>query len=138
MEPRSSILRLCYFYLAVSLSWFFVWTDCLHLRKGNGRHGSSRSQTTITVKNVGTSASQTVNTDMSGRYSVPDLGIGTYEVTAMKSGFRTAVRSGIALTVEALPVVDFQLALGQTTESVDVSAETSPRLKQQAPPYLLW
>jgi hypothetical protein len=62
---------------------------------------------------------------MQGRYSVPDLAIGTYEVQAMKSGFRTAVRKGIALTVGSAPIVDLQLAIGQTNEVVNVSADVS-------------
>ena len=87
--------------------------------------GAAVPEAPVTIKNVATSASQTVNTDMSGRYSVPDLAIGTYEITAMKSGFRTAVRSGITLTVGSAPVVDIQLAVGETTESVDVSASSA-------------
>ncbi|HVX57889.1 MAG TPA: carboxypeptidase-like regulatory domain-containing protein, partial [Candidatus Saccharimonadales bacterium] len=79
----------------------------------------------ITIKNTGTSASQTVNTDGQGRYVVPDLPIGTYDLTAMKSGFQTAVRTGVTLTVGSAPVVDFQLAVGQTTETVDVSASVA-------------
>jgi hypothetical protein len=62
---------------------------------------------------------------MQGRYSVPDLAIGTYEVQATKTGFRTAIRSNIVLEVGSSPVVDFQLAVGQTTETVDVSAAVS-------------
>jgi hypothetical protein len=42
----------------------------------------------LTVKNTGTAATQTVNTDAQGRYFVPDLPIGTYDVTASKMGFK--------------------------------------------------
>jgi Carboxypeptidase regulatory-like domain len=77
----------------------------------------------VTIKNVGTTATQTVNTDSQGRYSVPELGIGTYDVSASKPGFQTAVRSGVNLTVGADLVIDLQLAVGQSTESVNVSGE---------------
>jgi hypothetical protein len=43
----------------------------------------------------------------------------------MKMGFRTAVRASIALTVGSSPVVDLQLAIGQTNEVVNVSADVS-------------
>ena len=66
-----------------------------------------------------------MNTDTQGRYSVPDLPIGAYEVQATKTGFRTAVRSNIVLEVGSAPVVDFQLAVGQATETVEVSAAVS-------------
>jgi len=56
---------------------------------------------------------------------VPDLPIGPYEVTASKTGFQTAARSGVTLTVGSSPVVDFQLKVGQASETVSVSAEVS-------------
>jgi hypothetical protein len=79
----------------------------------------------VTIKNLGTSAVQTVNTDGQGRYSVPDLPIGTYQVQASKGGFQTSVRSGITLEVGGSPVVDFQLAVGQSAQTVEVAAEVS-------------
>jgi hypothetical protein len=79
----------------------------------------------VTIKNTGTSASQTVNTDNQGRYSVPDLPIGNYDLQATKMGFQTSVRSGVSLTVGSAPVIDFQLTVGQTNQTVNVSAEVS-------------
>jgi Carboxypeptidase regulatory-like domain len=77
----------------------------------------------VTIKNIGTTATQTVNTDSQGRYSVPELAIGTYDVSASKPGFQTSVRSGVNLTVGADLVIDLQLAVGQATESVNVSGQ---------------
>src|SRR5580698_5849648 len=79
----------------------------------------------VTLKNTGTSATQTVNTDGQGRYTLPDLGIGVYDISASKAGFQTSVRSGVTLTVGAAPVIDFQLNVGQAAQSVEVSAEVS-------------
>jgi len=79
----------------------------------------------LTVKNTATSATQTVNTDEQGRYTVPDLPIGPYEVTVSKTGFQNAVRTGLTLDVGSAPVLDFQLKVGQATETVNVSAEAS-------------
>lgn len=63
----------------------------------------------VTIKNMGTAAVQTVNTDAQGRYSVPDLPIGTYQVQAGKSGLQTSVRSSVVLEVGSSPVVrDFE------------------------------
>src|ERR1700723_3448008 len=80
---------------------------------------------TLTIKNIATSATQTANTDDQGRYAIPDLPIGPYEITASKACFRNSVRSGLTITVGSSPVVDFQLVVGQATESVSVSAEAS-------------
>jgi hypothetical protein len=80
---------------------------------------------TVTIKNTATGASQTVNTDEQGRYTLADLPIGQYELTASKTGFQNAVRSGLTVTVGSVSVIDFQLTVGQATESVSVSAEAS-------------
>jgi Carboxypeptidase regulatory-like domain/TonB dependent receptor len=79
----------------------------------------------VTIKNTGTSATQTVNSDSQGRYTVPDLGIGVYDLSASKTSFQTSVRSGVSLTVGAAPIIDFQLQVGQTSQSVEVSAAVS-------------
>ena len=79
----------------------------------------------VTIKNTATSASRTVVTDPQGRYNVPDLPIGTYDVTAMKMGFQTSVHSGVILQVGSAPVVDFQLPVGQATQSVNVAADVT-------------
>ena len=87
--------------------------------------GAVIAEAPVTIKNVGTTFVQTVNTDAQGRYSVPDLPIGTYQVQAAKTGFQTAVRSNIVLEVGSSPVVDFQLAVGQASQTVEVSALVS-------------
>lgn len=79
----------------------------------------------LTTKNTATSATQTTTTDDQGRYTVPDLPIGSYEIQATKAGFSTSVRSGLTLDVGSAPVIDFQLKVGQATETVNVSAEAS-------------
>jgi hypothetical protein len=87
--------------------------------------GATVPGTAITIRNTGTSATESVATDGQGRYGVRDLPIGTYEVTAAKTGFQTAVRRGITLTVGSSPVIDFQLSIGQTSQTVNVEATVS-------------
>ena len=52
----------------------------------------------LTIKNIGTAATRIVNSDAQGRYLVPELAIGDYEIQAAKMGFQTVVRKGITLT----------------------------------------
>src|SRR5579875_1624600 len=87
--------------------------------------GAAIPAATVTVKNTGTSVSSTTVTDGEGRYTVPDLGIGSYEIQVSKTGFQTSVRTGITLTVGSAPVIDLQLAVGQASQTVTVSAEAS-------------
>src|SRR3954468_23452298 len=60
---------------------------------------------TVTIKHVDTSQMRTIVTDQGGRYRVPLLQSGRYEVTAQISGFQTMVRSGITVTVGQQAVV---------------------------------
>jgi hypothetical protein len=85
--------------------------------------GAAVPGATITIKNTATSATQTASTDEQGRYALLDLPIGPYDVTVTKAGFQNAVRSGVTLTVGSAPVLDFQLTVGQASQSVNVSAE---------------
>lgn len=53
----------------------------------------------VTVKNVDTGVSRSLTTNAQGRYVVPQLSPGDYEVTTTASGFQTEVRRGITLAV---------------------------------------
>ena len=78
---------------------------------------------TISVRNVDTGISRTVQTDAAGRYRAPQLALGNYEVTAEATGFQTALRSGITLTVGREAAVDFALQVGAVAEKITVTGE---------------
>jgi hypothetical protein len=79
----------------------------------------------LQITNTGTAISQNVQSDDQGRYRVPDLIIGDYQIRASKMGFSTVVRAGITLTVGASPVVDLQMTVGQQATTVTVEAAAS-------------
>src|SRR5580658_2825426 len=79
----------------------------------------------LTVKNTATAATRTATTDEQGRYALLDLPIGPYDLTVAKPGFQTAARTGLTITVGSAPVLDFQLVVGQATETVSVNAEAA-------------
>ena len=87
--------------------------------------GASIPQATVTAKNNGTGASRSTMSDGQGRYSLPDLAIGDYDVTGTKTGFQTVVRKGVNLTVGASPIADFQLPVGQAEQTVNVEGTIS-------------
>jgi outer membrane receptor protein involved in Fe transport len=78
---------------------------------------------TIQVKNVDTNVSQSTVSDNQGRYRIPDLPIGTYEVQASMTSFRTAIRRGVLLTVGSSPVIDFSLMVGAVAETVTIEGQ---------------
>src|SRR5689334_25058669 len=52
----------------------------------------------VTITNVDTGIGRSALTDAGGRYRMPSLVPGRYEVQAQITGFETGVRSGIQLT----------------------------------------
>src|SRR5581483_11252125 len=55
--------------------------------------GGAIANAAVQVTNSGTGASRTVTADVQGRYNVPDLQIGSYEVQASAAGFQKVVRT---------------------------------------------
>jgi hypothetical protein len=82
--------------------------------------GASIPGANIQVKNTGTGATTNAQSDAAGRFRVPDLQVGDYEVQASKDGFSSLLHKGITLTVGAQDVVDFALSVGQTQTTVTV------------------
>jgi hypothetical protein len=78
---------------------------------------------TITVKNVATGVARTVTTEAEGRYTVPQLPPGNYQLEAGLAGFQTEVRSGIELTIGRRATLDVTLKVGSVGEKVEVVGE---------------
>jgi len=78
--------------------------------------GATVSSADVTVTNLETGETRKTVTDDGGRYSVPSLALGEYEVHVAKQGFREEVRGGIHLVVGQEAAVDFALTLGQLTD----------------------
>src|SRR5256714_6986098 len=83
----------------------------------------------VTVHNVNTALERTTQTSADGSYSVPELPIGTYNITATQSGFQTAVISNVAVDVAAEKRVDFVFRTGQVSDKVEVSGEALPQVE---------
>src|SRR4029077_4516994 len=78
---------------------------------------------TVTIRNVDTGIATALTSDTGGRYVVPNLPVGNYEVRAQQPGFRTEIRSGITLTVGREEVINLTLNVGQVADTVTVTAE---------------
>src|ERR1700730_5210182 len=85
--------------------------------------GASIAGAEVTVKNLDTGIARTFTSDAGGRYTVPDLPLGNYEVQGQHSGFQTEVRSGINITVGREAVVNLALRVGQLSEKVTITGE---------------
>ena len=67
---------------------------------------------------------KTVST-ATGNYSVTQLPVGAYDLTATVTGFKTYKRSGLNLAAAQVMRIDIPLEVGAQTESVTVTAEAS-------------
>ena len=87
--------------------------------------GAAVPEAKITVRNVNTGVTQTVETNKEGFYSIPFLVPGPYEVAANATGFSTQTRRGLQLDVNMTARVDFTVAIGTVAEAVEVSASAA-------------
>ncbi|MGH9384442.1 MAG: carboxypeptidase regulatory-like domain-containing protein [Vicinamibacterales bacterium] len=79
----------------------------------------------VTARNEGTSAVREVVTDVTGRYAMPLLPIGTYTITATMSGFETQERSKLVLEVQQSLTLDFMLELSAVAETITVTSQAA-------------
>ena len=86
--------------------------------------GAAMSGVTVTVKSLEIGTERIVATDEAGNYTVLSLPVGLQEVKAKKKGFKTAVRTGINLSVGQQAVVNLRLEVGEFIQEVTVSEET--------------
>ncbi len=84
--------------------------------------GSAVSNAKVTARNTATNVTNTVDVNSSGSYNALFLPVGPYTVTVEATGFKKAVIGPITLEVNQSARVDVQLEVGQTSDSVQVSA----------------
>jgi len=75
----------------------------------------------VTVTNSATNIARSTLTNDAGIYSFPNLIPGTYQVKVAATGFETVVKTNIELQVQQTARVDFTLAVGQVSETLDVA-----------------
>ena len=63
--------------------------------------GAVVANATVTATNTATNLTRTANTDGSGFYTLTNLPVGTYVVTAEQVNFKKAIQEGISLTADA-------------------------------------
>ena len=78
---------------------------------------------TVTATNTGINLARTMISNESGLYTIPALPIGTYEVSAELPGFQKQVHGNVTLQVGDNLRIDFNLVVGQVTDSVMVTSE---------------
>ena len=86
--------------------------------------GASVVGATLTAKDTDRGTTYKVQTNGVGVFSLPRLPVGTYDLKVEAPGFQTAVCRSVTLVLNQTERVDFQLKVGQATESIDVISPT--------------
>lgn len=92
----------------------------------------------VTGRRIATGFTRTASTDDRGSYRLDQLNPGTYQVSAVKSGFQVASAEAVQLEVSQRAQLDFDLQIAGGKESVVVASSVSPvRTEDASGGYLL-
>ncbi|MGH9470610.1 MAG: carboxypeptidase regulatory-like domain-containing protein, partial [Terriglobia bacterium] len=87
--------------------------------------GAAMPGVRITAQNIQTSLTRVTRSDATGAYLISNLPIGNYRLIAEAPGFEKFVQSGITLAVDQNARVDVVLQIGSTSQTVQVTAEST-------------
>jgi hypothetical protein len=77
----------------------------------------------VTATNTATNVSRSATTDGEGRYTIPALPPGSYDVVAELAGFAPERREGVVLALGTAVTIDLTLQVAGATEAVTVSTQ---------------
>jgi hypothetical protein len=77
----------------------------------------------IEAMEMRTGVRSVVVSDNAGKYVIPFLAPGTYQITAIAAGFKRFIQDNFILETSAHPVLDIHLEVGDVSQSVSISAE---------------
>ena len=86
-------------------------------------NGNSLSNVTITIENLDTGLTRSVQSDESGNFRFPLLPAGNYKVTAEKNGFRTTIQESVKVGISGKTNLDMRLA-SDDVERIEVTGTT--------------
>lgn len=85
--------------------------------------GALVSNAKITAKDVNTGATYETVSSSAGAYRLPNLNIGTYNLTVTAPGFKTATLNNVVVQTATTAALDVHLETGTITENVTVNAD---------------
>jgi len=105
--------------------WQFAADHGEYSRKRRRRSGAVVSSAAVTATQAETGFTRTVTSDGQGDFIVIELPVGHYRVEAEAKGFQNFVQEGVTLDVNQTATVTMRLAVGTTTEKVEVHADAT-------------
>ena len=92
--------------------------------------GAVVSGAKVTIREVDTNATRTIQTSEAGTFTVTQLPPGHYSVKVDKSGFKTYEQSGITLVIDQLAQINAQLSVGSEAQNIEVTS-TGPVIQTE-------
>jgi hypothetical protein len=81
--------------------------------------------TVITVVLAGTDSARSATADKDGAFDIPELAVGSYELSADAKGFKKYVEKNIVVTIGHVNSVTVNLAIGGSADTVTVEANAA-------------
>ena len=97
-------------------------------------NGAVVANAKVVVHNKGTNAETTITTDGSGYFRINKLQPGAYTVAISEQGFAPYKSEQVIVQVGSVTELSPHLAIGSSTETVDVSAE-APQINSSTPEF---
>lgn len=84
------------------------------------QNGASLPGVVIVLKNAATGATRTVNTNEEGRWTVPALPVGTYEITYELAGFKKLLREKVEVEASVPRTLEDKLEVGEVGATINI------------------
>jgi Carboxypeptidase regulatory-like domain/TonB dependent receptor len=119
--------RVCLFVFAVFLLSGTAWAQTNGTIRGTivDQSGAVVPAVTVTVKMTGTDSTRTVTSDSSGAFDIPELAVGSYELSADAKGFKKYLEKDIVVTIGHVNLVTVNLVIGGSADTVTVEANAA-------------
>jgi hypothetical protein len=115
-------------FLAAVLFWLLPLPSALGQSGSTGSltgvvqdpNGASLGGVVVTLKNVATGATRTASTNEQGRWTMPALPVGTYEITYELSGFKKLVREKVEVEASVPRTLEDKLEVGEVGATINI------------------
>src|SRR5262245_37189529 len=133
MTPRCILAELSggFFHVSyrlVAITFFTAMNICAQAQSGTivgtltDATGAVVPNAKVTLINIGTKFSRTVESNVNGQFSAPTVPTGEYAIQVEHPGFQKLVRSGVKLTAADTLTVELSLQVGDAKAIVEVTA----------------
>jgi hypothetical protein len=85
----------------------------------------------VTAANSNTGVATVTTTDRSGTYNLQSLPIGTYVVSAEKTGFKITADRPFALEIDQIAKIDLKLQVGDVTTTIEIAPDSGSILQTE-------